>query len=157
MSSNVRPNHTLTGYNYQGQARTRSPHLLCVLVRLDAFGRTNGNVPAARAIARDRPRGHLIASMERQPNKEKKQDKTMTLTSHLMFRIKKNLNHYCDTCNKKTKLFVYKLAQDGPPESINTHVYLKFCHIQKTSRTKISGLQSRMNLNHYNVNVIILL
>ena len=52
------------GYNYQGETRTRSPHLQRVLVRLDAFERANGKVPAARAIAR----GHLIASMGRQPS-----------------------------------------------------------------------------------------
>ena len=56
-----------------------------------------------------------------------------------MFRIKKNLNHYCDTCNEKTKVFLYKLTYNGPPESINTHrplkyerVYLPLCKVADT-------------------------
>ena len=40
------------GYNYQGETRKRSPHLQRVLVRLDAFERANGKVPAARPFNR---------------------------------------------------------------------------------------------------------
>ena len=39
----------------------QSHHISC------AFGRADGKVSAARRNARVRPRGHLIASMERQP------------------------------------------------------------------------------------------
>ena len=41
--------------------------------------RLNGKFPAARAIARDRPRGHLIASMESQPIRNHEQ-RIATLT-----------------------------------------------------------------------------